>query len=146
MHCGRSGAPRRRPIACSSVPSAEAHSRREAAAADRDAFLAWHAVRNKLAPDEEAMLEAERERRVKAGESIAAVEKELSALRDRTLSERRFLIEQRLTLQAVVDVLKSRDKVMVDAPDVPGRRHLFLVDPDLLRMPSMSVPRSDKDQ
>ena len=51
---------------------AEAHSRREAAEADRDAFLAWHAVRNKLAPDEEAMLAAERERRVKAGESIAS--------------------------------------------------------------------------
>ena len=62
------------------------------------------------------------------------------------LAERRFLIEQRLTIQAVVDVLKSRDKVMVDAPDVPGRRHLFLVDPDLLRMPSSIGPRTDKDQ
>ena len=74
------------------------------------------------------------------------MEKELSALRERTLSERRFLIEQRLTQQAVVDVLKSRDKVMVDAPDVPGRRHLFLVDPDLLRMPSLVVPRNERDQ
>jgi heavy metal translocating P-type ATPase len=125
---------------------AEAYGRREAAAADRDAFLAWHAVRNKLAPDEEAMLAAERERRVKAGESLAAVEKELSLLRERTLAERRFLIEQKLTLQAVVDVLKSRDKVMVDAPEVPGRRHLFLIDPDLLRLPSLVIPRTDKDQ
>jgi Cu+-exporting ATPase len=125
---------------------AEAHARREAAAADRDAFLAWHAVRDKLAPDEEAMIAAERARRVKAGESLAAVEKELTLLRERTLAERRFLIEQRLTLQAVVDVLKSRDKIMVDAPDVPGRRHLFLVDPDLLRLPSLAIPRTDKDQ
>ncbi len=60
--------------------AADAHSRREAAKADRDAFLAWHAVRDKLAPDEEAMLAAERERRVKAGESLAAVEKDLAAL------------------------------------------------------------------
>ena len=126
--------------------SAEAHSRREAAAADRDAFLAWHAVRNKLAPDEEAMLEAERERRVRPGRVSRRWRRNSPALRDRTLSERRFLIEQRLTLQAVVDVLKSRDKVMVDAPDVPGRRHLFLVDPDLLRMPSLVVPRPEKDQ
>lgn len=125
--------------------AAEAHTRRESAKADRDAFLAWHAVRNALAPDEEAMLAAERDRRVKAGESIAAVEKEQSALRERTLTDRRLLIEQRLTMQAVVDVLKSRDKVMVDAPDVPGRRHLFLVDPDLLRMPSLVVPRSERD-
>lgn len=123
---------------------AEAHARREAAAADRDAFLAWHAVRGKLAPDEEAMLAAERDRRVKAGESLPGVEKELAALRERTLAERRFLIEQRLSVQAVVDVLKSRDKVLVDAPDVPGRRHLFLVDPDLLRMPSLTIPRPDQ--
>ena len=74
------------------------------------------------------------------------MEKELSSFRDRTLAERRFLIEQRLTLQAVVDVLKSRDKMMVDAPDMPGRRHLFLVDPDLLRMPSLVIPRNDRDQ
>jgi len=125
---------------------AEAHSLREAAAADRDAFLAWHAVRNKLAPDEETMLAAERDRRVKAGDSLAAVEKELTLLRERTLAERRFLIEQRLTTQAVVDVLKSRDKIMVDSPDIPGRRHLFLVDPELLRMPSLVIPRTDKDQ
>ena len=39
---------------------AEAHAAREAATADRDAFLAWHAVRNKLAPDEEATLATSR--------------------------------------------------------------------------------------
>ena len=73
------------------------------------------------------------------------MEKELSLARERTLAERRFLIEQRLTLQAVVDVL-GRDKMLIDAPDVPGRRHLFLVDPDLLRMPSLVIPRNDGDQ
>ena len=125
---------------------AEAHARREAAAAERDAFLAWHAVRNKLAPDEEARLAAERDRRVKAGESLDAVERELSLLRERTLAERRYFIESRLTMQAVVDVLKSRDKVMIDAPDLPGRRHLFFVEPDLLRMPSLVIPRPDKDE
>ena len=83
---------------------------------------------------------------MKAGATRASVEKEFTALRNRTLAERRFLIEQRLTMQAAVDVLKSRDKVMVDTPDVPGRRHLFLVDPDLLRMPALVVPRQDKDQ
>ena len=124
---------------------AEAHARREAAKADRDAFLAWHAVRDKLAPDEEAMLAAELEKRVKAGATRESVEKEFAALRARTLAERRFLIESRLTMQAVVEVLRSRDKVMVDAPDVPGRRHLFLIDPDLLRMPSLVVPRPEKD-
>src|SRR5439155_6709235 len=55
---------------------ADAHAKLEAARADRDAFLAWHAVRSRLAPDEEAALAAERDRRVKAGESLPAVEKD----------------------------------------------------------------------
>jgi Cu+-exporting ATPase len=125
--------------------AAEAYMRREAAKADRDAFLAWHAVRNQLAPDEEARLAAERARREKLKESPAVIEKEIAAIRDRTLAERRFLIEQRLMVQAVVDVLRSRDKVLVDAADIPGRRHLFLVDPELLRMPSLVIPRPEKD-
>ena len=123
---------------------ADAFARREDAKADRDAFLAWHAVRNKLAPDEDARLAAEREKRVKAGMDPATVDKELAALRARTLAERRFLIEQRLTTQSVVDVLRLRDKVLVDAADVPGRRHLFMVDPEMLRMPSLVIPR-EKD-
>jgi Cu+-exporting ATPase len=47
--------------------------------------------------------------------------------------------------QAVVDVLRSRDKVLIDTDNVTGRRHLFLVDPELLRLPSMVVPRQDKE-
>ena len=88
---------------------ADAPRPREEAAADRDAFLAWHAVRNKLAPDEEAMhRNAERDAGAKAGESLRGRgEGTVRSLRDRTLAERRFLIEQRLTLQAVVDVLQE---------------------------------------
>jgi regulator of protease activity HflC (stomatin/prohibitin superfamily) len=120
---------------------ADAHAKREAAAAERDAFLAWHAVRNKLTPEEDAALAAERAKRIAAGEDTAAVDKDLAVRRAKRLAERRFLIENRLTVQAIVDVLKARDKVLIDAGDVPGRRHLFLVDPDLLRMPSFVAPR-----
>jgi regulator of protease activity HflC (stomatin/prohibitin superfamily) len=124
---------------------AEAHTRREAAAADRDAFLAWHSVRSRLAAAEEAALTAERDKRVKAGENPLVVDKELADRRNRVLTERRFLIENRLATQAVVDVLRLRDKVLIDTDNVTGRRHLFLVDPDLLRVPSLLVPRQDKE-
>jgi len=124
---------------------AEAHALREAAKADRDAFLAWHAIRSRLAAAEETALAAERERRLKAGESQTLVDKELDDRRKKILTERRFLIENRLAVQAVVDVLKLRDKVLIDTADVPGRRHLFLVDPDLLRLPSLVPPRQDKE-
>lgn len=125
---------------------ADAHATREAAKADRDAFLAWHAVRWRLAPDEEAALAAEWNRRVGNGEGPVWVTVDLARARANTLAERRFLLEYRLTVQAVVDVLRQRDKVLIDVADVPGRRHLFLVDPDLLRMPSFVLPRQEKDQ
>jgi Cu+-exporting ATPase len=124
---------------------AEAHTLRQAAIADRDAFLAWHAIRSRLAPDEELLLATERDRRVKSGESQVTVDKDLADRRGRVLTERRFLIENRLVIQAVVDVLRMRDKILIDAADLPGRRHLFLVDPDLLRMPSLVAPRQDKE-
>jgi Cu+-exporting ATPase len=57
------------------------------------------------------------------------------------LAERRYLVENRLTVQAVVDVLRQRDKILIDTPDVPVRRHLFLIDPEALRFPSLVAPR-----
>jgi regulator of protease activity HflC (stomatin/prohibitin superfamily) len=120
--------------------AAEADTKLRAAAADRDAFLAWHAARTKLTPAEETALAAERARRVGAGEDVAAVDRDLAQRREMTLAERRFLIENRLAVQAVVDVLRGRDKVLIDTPAAPGRRHLFLVDPDLIRLPSLAAP------
>jgi Cu+-exporting ATPase len=123
---------------------ADAHTKRESAKADRDAFLAWHAVRSALAPDEEALLTAEREKRVKAGEEMAKVDADIAARRAKILAERRFLIEHRLTVQAVVDVLRIRDKVLIDSVDVLVRR--YLADSDLPRMPSFVAPRvGEKD-
>jgi Cu+-exporting ATPase len=125
---------------------AAAHAKEEAARADRDAFLAWHLVRNQLAPDEEAALAADRDRRVKAGEDAAAVGRDLDARRARVLADRRFLIENHLAVQAVVDVLRLRDKVIIDAPDAPARRNIFLVDPAISGLPSLLPPRTaDKE-
>ncbi|HSQ56436.1 MAG TPA: protease modulator HflK, partial [Gemmata sp.] len=125
----------------------DAHAQTVAARADRDAFLAWHAIRNSLAPDEEATLAAEREKRVKAGENRESVEMDIAARRAKLLAERRFLVANRLAVQAVVDVLRQRDKILIDTADVPGRRHLFLVDPELFKMPSLIAPRvGEKEQ
>jgi Cu+-exporting ATPase len=119
----------------------DAHALQESAKADRDAFLAFHAIRNKLTPEEESALTTEREKRLKAGEDSALVEKDISARRAKILTERRFLIENRLAVQAVVDVLRMRDKVLIDSGEVPARRNLFLVDPELFRVPSLIAPR-----
>jgi Cu+-exporting ATPase len=91
-------------------------------------------------------LGAEREKRLKAGEAAPAVDADLAGRRARRLAERRLLIENRLAVEAVVEALRTRDKVLIDAGDVPARRHLFLVDPDLIRLPSLFAPRiADKE-
>ncbi|VTS11589.1 protease modulator HflK [Gemmata obscuriglobus] len=125
---------------------AERHTKVESAKADRDAFLAWHTARAQLTDAEEAALAAERANRIAAKQDPAAVDKDLAERRTRTLAERRALLETRLTYQTVVDVLKSRDKVIIDAPEAPGRRHLFLLDPELLKVPQLVAPRTiEKD-
>jgi Cu+-exporting ATPase len=120
--------------------TAEAHAARESAKADRDAFLAWHRARTGLAPDEEAAFAAERADRVKSGQNPESVDRDLAARRKQLLDDRRAALETRLTFQAAVEVLRQRDKVLIDAADVPGRRQLFLLDPELLRLP-LTPPR-----
>ena len=120
---------------------AEANRLLEDAKAVRDNFLAWHRVRTQLAPEEEAALTAERDRRVKAGENPASVAKDIDDRRQKALAERRLFIETRLTTQAVVEVLRQRDKVLIDAADLPGRRQIFLIDPSLLPLPPAFGPK-----
>ncbi len=121
--------------------AADAHAKTEGAKADRDAFVAWHLARTKLTDAEEAALATERANRIGAKQDPTAVDKDISERRAKMLTERRALMETRLTYQTVVEVLRLRDKVIIDAPDVPGRRHLFLLDPDLLKFPSVVAPR-----
>ena len=121
--------------------TAEKHTKLESAKAERDAFLAWHLVRTKLTDAEEAALATERAKRIAAKQDPAAVDRDIAERRAKVLTERRMLLETRLTYQTVVDVLRLRDKVIIDAPDVQGRRHLFLLDPDLLKFPSVIAPR-----
>ncbi len=125
---------------------AERHAKLEGAKADRDAFLAWHLARTKLTDAEEAVLAHERANRIAAKQDPDAVDKDIADRRARTLAERRALMETRLTFSTVVEVLRMHDKVIIDAPDVPGRRNLFLLDPDLLKFPPLVAPRvGEKD-
>ena len=99
----------------------EANRRREEANSVRDSFNAWVRVLTQLTPEEAAGLSNEQ--------------------RLKRIAERRTLIESRLTLQAVTDVLRQRDKVLIDAGELPGKRQLLLVDPDLFRAPPAFGPR-----
>jgi Cu+-exporting ATPase len=124
---------------------AEAAGKVAEASAARDAFLAWAKARSTLPPDVEANLAAELESKVRAGQDRAAAMKELDARRQQLLASRRFLTDLRLSLGAVVLVLRGRDKVLIDA-DLPGKRHLLLMDPETPKLPPVALPPSGPDQ
>jgi Cu+-exporting ATPase len=116
-----------------------AREKTEQARAARDTFLAWYRLRNELSPEEEAQLIGETADAILAGENVGAAVTDYLYYRDQRLAARRFLTDFRLTWAALTEVLKNRDKVIIDADQVPGRRHLFLIDPDLIR-PAIVVP------
>ncbi len=93
----------------------------ESAKAGRDSFLYWHRLRSELPADQLSLYPTEAARR-------EAIEK------------RKLLTESRLAWEVLVEVLKGRDKVIIDADAPKGRRHLYLVDPDFLK-PVLIGPR-----
>jgi Cu+-exporting ATPase len=110
------------------------------AAAARDAFLAWAKARSALPPEDEVRLKSELESKLRAGQDRLAAEREINAKRTELLASRRFLTDLRLSLDAVVQVLRGRDKVLIDAADLPGRRHLLLMDPETPKLPPVAFP------
>ena len=54
------------------------------------------------------------------------------------------MTESRLAWEVLTEVLRGRDKVIIDADMPKGRRHLYLVDPDFLR-PILIAPKSNEE-
>jgi Cu+-exporting ATPase len=94
----------------------------ESAKAGRDAFLYWHRLRNEL-PEGESFLYPD------------------EASRQAAIDRRRRLTESRLAWEVLVEVLRGRDKVIIDADAPKGRRHLYLVEPEFLR-PVLVAPKA----
>ncbi len=115
---------------------ADATRKRLEATAARDGFLAWHTARTALGTADEAELNAEQSRRLSAGEPRETVLSQVAAKRAEWLAVRRTLTDFRLSLAAMAAVLAPRDKIFLDAADLPGRRHLFFADPELMRGPA----------
>jgi Cu+-exporting ATPase len=119
------------------VRQAEADAKRKLAdaTATRDAFLAWHRERNTLTSQEEHQLTTDRDGKIKAGKDAASAEREMNEARQRIIASRKWLTEFRLSLAAATSALAGRDKIIIDADQVPGRRTIYLFDPELFRGP-----------
>ena len=83
----------------------------------------------------------ERAKRIGAGQNAAAVDADIAQRRAKTLADRRAVLDSRLMYQTAVDVLRMRDKTFIDFGDSGGKRHLFVLDPELLRLPLPGLPK-----
>jgi P-type Cu+ transporter len=127
------------------VAETEAARKVADATADREGFVAWHRARTTLTSAEEDALKAELESRVRGGADRASVAAELDRRRTQLLATRRALTEFRLGLAAISRVLAGRDKILLDAADLPGKRHLFLADPEGFKIPPALLRPPEKD-
>lgn len=59
-------------------------------------------------------------------------------------ADRRALTDFRLALDATVAALRGRDKILVDAARLPGRRHLWLMDPTGSAPPPALAPAAGR--
>jgi hypothetical protein len=71
----------------------------------------------------------------------SAVYREFERRRQNRLAVQAFLTDFRLFWDALGSALEGREKMIIDADKVRGRRHLLLMDPDQLRAPVLVNPR-----
>jgi Cu+-exporting ATPase len=121
---------------------AAAHEIVTSAAAAQASFLARQAVRAHLSAGEEWQLAKAALLAVWRGQSSTAAYQDYSHRRQARLAVQAALTDFRLYWDALAQALSGRDKIIIDADQVPGRRHLLLIDPEQFRYPLPgAVPR-----
>ncbi len=118
---------------------AKSHEKIAQAQADRDNFLAWHLYRSELTSEEENRLKALMAKWQQDGFNIQEIQSRRIQERLLMLQTKQNLSESQLMWTMLTSVLKNRDKIIIDADNLPGKRQLFLVDPNSLR-PNLLLP------
>ncbi|HJT78804.1 MAG TPA: SPFH domain-containing protein, partial [Gemmataceae bacterium] len=119
------------------VRSAEA-ARKEVvsqAEAERDVFLARQRLRGQLSLRQECWLLWEAGQELQRGARPADVARAYLQRRKQWVAVQATLNDFRQFWGAVGQALTGRDKLIIDADKVPGRRQLLLFDPELFRIP-----------
>jgi Cu+-exporting ATPase len=124
-------------LALQTVRRAEA-SRAEkvrAAEAGRDVFLARDAARAELSGESEWLLALDAIGEIRAGKAPTTAYGEYKRRREELLALQPVLNDFRLFWTALGQALGGRDKLIIDADQVRGRRNLLLMDPEQFRVP-----------
>src|SRR5262249_6862006 len=119
---------------------ADANRTLQQAARDRDAFMAWRRGRTDLSPEVESQLLSETIGRILGGQDMASALAEYKQRREDRLLLQAFLTDFRLSWDVLAQTLGKRDKVFIDAENLPGRRTLLLFGPEQLTPPPVIIP------
>jgi Cu+-exporting ATPase len=124
---------------------ADRHQRIARAEAERAAFAGRIQARRQLSLRDEIRLLSDALGTALDGVSAETVVATYRQQRQAALVARRLLTDFRLYWNAIGQGLGGRDKILIDADKVPGRKHLMILDPDLLRTPTpLLSPRFDR--
>jgi Cu+-exporting ATPase len=105
--------------------------------AERARFIARYQARTMLTVTQELELMRQAANAVRSGQSAATAYREYEQKRRDRIAVQAAVTDFRLFWDALGNALRGREKMIVDAENVPGRRHLFLVDPETFRAPAV---------
>jgi Cu+-exporting ATPase len=110
------------------------------AEADRAVFLARWRARTSLSWSREWALLHEAVDAIACGQAPEAAWADYARRRRDELAVQAALMDFRLFWDSVGLMLKGREKLLIDADKVNGKRNLFLFDPEVLRLPPVLMP------
>ncbi len=124
-------------LALQTVRRAEAARTEQVTAAEagRDVFLARNSARAELSQEAECLLALDAVGEVRSGKAPTAAYQDYRRRRGELLALQPALNDFRLFWTALGQALAGRDKMIIDADTVPGRRNLLLLDPEQFRVP-----------
>jgi Cu+-exporting ATPase len=132
---------------------ADAEERVRIAEAARAAFLARQQGRSTLNGSEEWDLWHQARQAIADGGDPVAVYRQYQQQRQERIAAQQLLTDFRLALKSLTDALKLRDKVILDAAQLPGKRNLLMFDPEVFRPPPPVIlppdrlpPRSERHE
>ena len=124
---------------------AEAHRTRHDAEAAQAEFLALWQMRSELGWKQEWQLLREASEVWYRGGTPAAAADSYVRRRQEHLTRQATLTDFRLFWNGLTRALRGREKVLIDADKVPGRRQLLLFDPEQFRIPVPLLLPGDRD-
>ena len=124
--------------------TAEAYEKVKMAEAARARFLARYRARTSLSAVQEALLLREAVDAVRNGQALTAAYRDYDKRRRALIALQATLTDFRLFWDALGASLAGREKLIIDADQVPGRRHLMLFDPDQFKVPVPMLMPSER--